>query len=297
MTKPSSWSPARLAEPTPQQKTIEALPSAERRVAVAVYGFADQTGQFKDSENVQTLSRAVTQGATSVLVKALQDAGGRNFFQVIERERLDNLLRERSVIREMRAAYLGETELNTKALPPLLFAGILLEGGIIGYDSNTKTGGIGARFLGIGGGTKYREDTVTVYLRAISTKTGEVLLSVNSRKQIVSVALGADAFRFVGFKDLIEIDSGITYNEPVQLALQQAIEKSVYALILEGAEQRLWCFRSDALTAERLVRAHIAERDRTPVTSVRLPADAQGRTYSTACAGGTTAPAAAPATK
>lgn len=283
LDRPSTWAPPHIAQATPAQRTLEGLPPAERRVAVAVYGFTDQTGQFKDSDTVQTLSRAVTQGATSILIKALQDSGQRNFFQVIERERLDNLLRERSVIREMRSAYLGEAELNTKALPPLLFAGILLEGGIIGYDSNTKTGGIGARFLGIGGSTKYREDTVTVYLRAISTKTGEVLLSVNSRKQIVSVGVGADAFRYVGFKDLLEIDSGITYNEPVELALQQAIEKSVYALIMEGAEQRLWCFRSDVPTAERLVREHIAERDHLKLADVRLPADAQGRTYSTAC--------------
>ncbi len=283
VTKPSTWSPPHIAQATPAQKTLENLPPAERKVAVAVYGFSDQTGQFKDSDSVQTLSRAVTQGATSILVKALQDSGHRSWFQVIERERLDNLLKERSVIREMRAAYLGETELNRTALPPLLFAGILLEGGIIGYDSNTKTGGVGARFLGIGGSTKYREDTVTVYLRAISTKTGEVLLSVNSRKQVVSVALGADAFRYVGFKDLLEIDSGITYNEPVELALQQAIEKSVYALIMEGAEQRLWCFRADQPTAERLVREHIAERDHHQLAEVKLPADAQGRTYSTAC--------------
>lgn len=283
VSHPSTWSPPHIAQATQSQKTLENLPPAERKVAVAVYGFSDQTGQFKDSDSVQTLSRAVTQGATSILVKALQDAGQRSWFQVIERERLDNLLKERSVIREMRAAYLGETELNRNALPPLLFAGILLEGGIIGYDSNTKTGGIGARFLGIGGSTKYREDTVTVYLRAISTKTGEVLLSVNSRKQVVSVALGADAFRYVGFKDLLEVDSGITYNEPVELALQQAIEKSVYALIMEGAEQRLWCFRADQPTAERLVREHIAERDHRKLTEVRLPADLQGRTYSTAC--------------
>lgn len=283
MTRPSTWSPPRIAQATSQARILDRLPPPDRRITVAVYGFTDQTGQFRDSDTVQTLSRAVTQGGTSILVKTLQDAAGREFFQVVERERLDNLLRERSVIREMRSAYLGETQLNTQALPPLLFAGILLEGGIIGYDSNTKTGGIGARFLGIGGSTKYREDTVTVYLRAISTKTGEVLLSVNSRKQVVSVAVGADAFRYVGFKDLLEVDTGITYNEPVNLALQQAVEKSVYQLILEGAEQRLWCFRTTPAYAEGLVRAHLAERDRLDPRTVTLPRDARGQATSTAC--------------
>src|SRR3546814_1158311 len=113
----------------------------------------------------------------------------------------------------MRAAYLGETKLNRQALPPLLFAGVILEGGIIGYDTNTKTGGVGARFLGIGGSTKYREDTVTVYLRAVSVKTGEVLLTVSVRKSIASIGLSADAFRYVAFKELLEVEAGIATKD------------------------------------------------------------------------------------
>ena len=128
-------------------------------MAIAVYGYTDQTGQFKPAENVQSLSRAVTQGATSVLIKALQDAGDGRWFTVVERERLDNLLKERRIIADMRERYLGEKKINPQALPPLLFAGVLLEGGIIGFDSNTKTGGAGARLLGIGGDVQYREDT------------------------------------------------------------------------------------------------------------------------------------------
>jgi curli production assembly/transport component CsgG len=48
---------------TPTNKSLLTLPPAKARVAVAVYEYADQTGQFKASENFQTLSRAVTQGA------------------------------------------------------------------------------------------------------------------------------------------------------------------------------------------------------------------------------------------
>jgi len=194
------------------------LPPAGQKVAIAVYGFTDQTGQFKPTDGAQTLSRAVTQGATSILVKSLHEAGRRSWFTVIEREKLDNVLRERAVIREMRSSYLGEKTINPQALPPLLFAGVLLEGGIIGYDSNTKSGGSGARFLGIGGQTQYREDTVTVYLRAVSVKTGEVLSSVSMRKSIASIAVGASAFRYVAFRELLELEAGVTYNEPDQLA-------------------------------------------------------------------------------
>ncbi len=40
------------------------------------------------------------------------------------------------------------TEQPQPNLPSLLFAGLILDGGIIGYDCNTVTGGLGARYLG-----------------------------------------------------------------------------------------------------------------------------------------------------
>jgi curli production assembly/transport component CsgG len=245
---------------TQTQALLNQLPPPQRPVAIAVYGFTDQTGQFKPSAQGQTLSRAVTQGASSILVKALQDAGNRNWFTVVERERLDNLLKERQIIGEMRKRYLGEQEVDPNALPALLFAGVLLEGGIVGYDTNTVTGGAGAAFLGIGARTEYRQDTVTVYLRAVSVRTGEVLANVTASKTIASQALGASAFKFVAFRELLEAEAGITSNEPDQVALQQAIEKAVYGLVLEGVELDLWRF-NDMQAAMPLLSAYRAERD------------------------------------
>ena len=60
---------------TEVNQSLRDLPPPSQKVVVAVYNYADQTGQFKPSETTQTLSRAVTQGATSVLIKALQDVG------------------------------------------------------------------------------------------------------------------------------------------------------------------------------------------------------------------------------
>jgi len=245
---------------TQTQALLNGLPAPQRAVAIAVYGFTDQTGQFKPSETGQTLSRAVTQGASSILVKSLQDAGNRDWFTVVERERLDNLLRERQIISEMRKRYLGEQEIDPNALPALLFAGVLLEGGIVGYDTNTVTGGAGAAFLGIGARTEYRQDTVTVYLRAVSVRTGEVLANVTDSKTIASQSLGASAFKFVAFRELLEAEVGITSNEPDQIALQQAIEKAVYGLVLEGVELDLWRF-NDMEAAMPLMAAYRAERD------------------------------------
>ena len=251
---------AHFPKKTQTQELLNGLPSPQRPVAIAVYGFTDQTGQFKPTETGQTLSRAVTQGASSILVKALQDAGNRGWFTVVERERLDNLLRERQIIGEMRKRYLGEQEIDPNALPALLFAGVLLEGGIVGYDTNTVTGGAGAAFLGIGARTEYRQDTVTVYLRAVSVRTGEVLANVTTSKTIASQALGASAFKFVAFRELLEAEAGITSNEPDQIALQQAIEKAVYGLVLEGVELDLWRFE-DMAAAQPLMAAYRAERD------------------------------------
>jgi curli production assembly/transport component CsgG len=241
-TIPETTSLAFIPHQTQTQRLLAAIPAPERPVAVAVYDFSDQTGQFKQSDTTQTLSRAVTQGASAILVKALQDAGDRKWFTIVERESLKDLLSERQIIREMRERYLGEKGVNPQALPALLFAGVLLEGGVISYDTNTVTGGAGAAFLGIGGHTEYRQDTVTVYLRAVSVRTGEVLTTVTASKTIASKAISANAFKFVAFKELLEAEAGITTNEPSHLALQQAIEKAVYGLVMEGVELHLWNF-------------------------------------------------------
>jgi len=257
---PETSSLAVIPERTQTQRLLGDIPPPARPVAVAVYGFTDQTGQFKPNEQGQTLSRAVTQGGGSILVKALQDAGNRQWFTIVEREQLRNLLNERQIIREMRERYLGERDVNPQALPAMLFAGVLLEGGIISYDTNTVTGGAGAAFLGIGGRTEYRQDTVTVYLRAVSVRTGEVLTSVTASKTIASEAIGASAFKFVAFKELLEAEAGFTTNEPDQLALQQAIEKAVYGLIMEGVDLKLWDF-ADANAGWPMLWRYRQERD------------------------------------
>ena len=259
-TLPEMSSLAVIPQRTQTQNLLSAIPAPQRPVAIAVYGFTDQTGQFRPNEAGQTLSRAVTQGGGSILVKALQDAGNRQWFTIVERESLRNLLNERQIIREMRERYLGETAVNAQALPAMLFAGVLLEGGIVGYDSNTVTGGAGAAFLGIGAHSEYRQDTVTVYLRAVSVRTGEVLTTVTASKTIASKALGASAFKFVAFKKLLEAEAGVTTNEPDHLALQQAIEKAVYARVMEGVELKLWDF-ADARAGHDMLWRYKQERD------------------------------------
>jgi curli production assembly/transport component CsgG len=241
VVEPPTHAPT-LQPATAARRELLYIPPPAAPIAVAVYDYPDQTGQLRASDTVQSLSRAVSQGGTSILVRALQDAGNGNWFTVVERENLDNLLKERQIIREMRQRYLGETETPASVLPSLLFAGVLLEGGIIGYDNNVETGGIGARYLAIGAAREYRRSTVTVHLRAVSVRTGEVLSSVVTSKTVASVALQSSVFKFVSYDELMEFEAGVTANEPSQIALQQAIEKAVYALILDGVNNGLWDF-------------------------------------------------------
>ncbi len=92
---PEMSSLAVIPQRTQTQNLLAAIPAPQRPVAIAVYGFTDQTGQFRPNEAGQTLSRAVTQGGGSILAKALQDAGNRQWFTIVERESLRNLLNER----------------------------------------------------------------------------------------------------------------------------------------------------------------------------------------------------------
>ncbi|KAF2508336.1 hypothetical protein EYY60_14495 [Flavobacterium zhairuonense] len=224
-------------ENTPATAKLVEMPKPKEQIVVGVYKFKDQTGQYKPTELGSTFSTAVTQGATSILIKALQDS---KWFIPIERENLGNLLNERNIIRSTRQEYASKTEPNEAVLTPLLFAGVLLEGGIISYDTNIITGGFGARYFGAGGSTQYRQDRVTVYLRLVSTSNGKILNTVYVSKTILSQSIDASLFRYVNLNRLLEVETGFTRNEPIQMAVTEAIEKAVEGLIVDGIKDKLW---------------------------------------------------------
>jgi curli production assembly/transport component CsgG len=205
------------------------------KITVAVYAFPDETGQRKQVG----LSTAVSQGADVWVIQSLMAVGDGGWFSVVERASLDNLVKERQLIRSTRELYDGAQ--STDALAPMLFAGLILEGGIVGYDTNTTSGGAGARFLGLGANDQYRTDQVTVSLRLVSVQTGEILLTVSSTKTIASTSNGADVFRFLDLGTrALEIESGNAANEPVNYAIRTAIEFAVLQMLYEGRECGLW---------------------------------------------------------
>lgn len=234
-------------EGTSTKDRLIALPDldGQPKITIAVYRFTDQTGQRKPSTKFSQLSTAVTQGGSMFIVDALKCVSGGDWFQVLEREGLDNLIKERQLIRSTRTEYDGEQQVGN-ILKPLVFAGLILEGSIIGYDSNIKTGGQGARYLGIGLSEQYRVDQVTVALRMVSVQSGEILLTTNVTKTIASHSKGGDVFTFLDMNTkALELESGVAVNEPVTYAIRTAIEFAILELIYEGKDKGYWKFKEE----------------------------------------------------
>jgi curli production assembly/transport component CsgG len=263
--------------PNKMQKEFDILPPPNgKKVSVAVYSFADKTGQRKPTANIASLSSAVTQGAEVFLIKALQDVGRAQWFDVVERVGIDSITKERTIIRQMREAYEGK---DAKPLMPLAFAGIIMEGGIIGYDSSTESGGAAYRFLGIGPQTQYSKDTVTISLRAVSVNTGRVLVAVHVTKIVYSTADSVAVLKYIDNKNIasqifgnagnansvtggmFEFETGLTINEPGTLAVKATVEAAVVELIKEGERKGVWEFKREE-----------ARNDVKPATTVAPPA-------------------------
>ncbi len=221
-----------------QSEELKNLPAAKLKPSVAIYpnSFRDLTGQRKSNSSFALFSTAITQAPEAFLIRALKHAANGQFFTVVERVGLDNLTKERQLIRSTRQEFKEDNKMK-----PLLFAGLIIEGGVISYESNNKSGGLGARYLGIGTSKQYREDTVTISLRLVSVSTGEVLIETLVSKNIISTSVSQDIFRFIeAGTELVEVEGGIAENESVSIALQKAIETGILNIIYIGIERGYW---------------------------------------------------------
>lgn len=212
-------------------------------ITVAMYGFTDMTGQRKENDKFSVLSSAVTQGGEVFLIKALQDAGRGKWFQVVERVGLDNLIKERQLIRNQRETYEGK---EAKPLSPMLIAGVMIQGGIVGYDTNVGSGGAGAAVLGIGATTQYRTDVVTVAIRLVSVHTGEVLISAGATKTVLSTNVNGNMLKFVDQGTMsVQMEAGSSINEPGTTSVKMAAEAAVVDMIKQGVSKGLWQYKKE----------------------------------------------------
>jgi curli production assembly/transport component CsgG len=221
-----------------QSVALAEVSPAKRKPIIAVYAnsFQDLTGQRKSNSSFALFSTAVTQAPEALLIRALKHAANGEFFRVVERVGLDNLTKERQLIRSTRENFEQDQKLQ-----PLLFAGLIIQGGVISYDTNVESGGIGARYLGIGTSKQYREDVVTISLRLVSVSTGEILVETTVSKNVLSTSVSQDVFKFYEQgTELVEIEGGVAENEVGSIALQKAIEAGVFNLIEIGIERGYW---------------------------------------------------------
>jgi len=221
-----------------QSEELKNLPAASVMPTVAIYpnSFKDLTGQRRSNSTFALFSTAITQAPEAFLIRALKHTSRGEFFRVVERVGLDDLTKERQLIRSTRKEFKEDNKMK-----PLLFAGLLIQGGVISYEANLKSGGAGARYLGVGNSKQYREDTITISLRLVSVSTGEVLTETLVSKSIISTSISQDIFRFIETgTELVEIEGGVSENESVSIALQKAIETGVLNIINIGIERGYW---------------------------------------------------------
>jgi len=254
--------------PNKMQKEFDLVPApASKKITVAVYSFKDLTGQRKATPNIASFSTAVTQGAEPFLIKALQDVGRGEWFDVVERVNVDNLVKERTIIKQMRDAYEGAA---AKPLAPMQFAGIIIEGGIIGYDASTESGGAAYKWLGIGPQTQYSKDVVTVSLRAISVNTGKVLATVTVNKTEYSTADSIAVLKFLKEgTQAFEFETGLTINEPTSLAVKATVEAGVVELIKEGQRKGIWDYRKEGVVEQPVVEAKPTVKPEEPTAETK----------------------------
>jgi len=231
---------AHLQQPnTPTYRDLTNLPEPAGKILAAVYNFRDMTGQYKSSPS-SNISTQMTQGAASILIHSLKES---RWFDVVEREGLQDLLTERKVNRATNKKK-GKAKVKVPSLPTLLPANVIFEGGIVAYDTNVQTGGEGARYLGTGSFEKYQVDQVTVILRVIDVRNGRILDTVETTKTILSVKLDGSLFKYIAFKKLLEAEAGYSYNEPSQMAVQEAIQAAIVHLIARGILGGLWALQN-----------------------------------------------------
>ena len=250
---------AKLTPNTKVTRDLTQLPEPRAKVPVAVYSLRDQTGQYKTSPD-SPYSTQVTQGAATMLINALRNSG---WYMPVEREGLQNLLTERRIVRAIESpSDKGKPIIN---LPNLMPASLIIEGGIIAYESNVRTGGKGANYLGIGSSTQYRVDQVTASLRSIDIRSGQVLNTVSVTKTIYSYQFSANVYAYVAYQKLLQGETGFTTNEPAQLAVREALESAVIHLTVQSVHDRILELKNEQDWASPIIQAYLREG----VTNIR----------------------------
>ncbi len=230
------------------------LLNIQRQLAEAKRRVADLQSLGKEPAGSSAAQLTAAQRDVFISEQEAALAAGQLKVAQLEKQLADAQANERSAFFQQAASIARAKEeiakQYAKQLPSLPYSNIILKGAITGYDSNETTGGLGAKHLGIGGDVQYRRDIVTVSLRAIDVRSGEVLISTTSTKTVYSKAVNGQVFKFVTVDKLLQLEAGITRNEIPSLAVRHAFELAVFSMIAEGARTGLWRFAESGVGRE-----------------------------------------------
>ena len=139
------------------------------------------------------MSTEPPQGLSSILMQELHRAGDERLYRVVERENVEALIKESRIV----VASLPEEQ--GSQLTPLLLSVIILTGGAVSYDRTVTQDLRGLGFRSVNGLREIVTDQVDVILRAVSVKSGEMLVWIHTRKLVISARSGISGLYILRF--------------------------------------------------------------------------------------------------
>ena len=229
-------------DPTPNYAkewiTLHKIKKNDPVYSIAVIGIQDKTGSLESPGG----SRSVTQGATE-LVKYLLDRKPYSKFVIQhDRQNLEYLIRERSIAERYNQDLENPTNssrLNSLIspaieyikLPNLKPVEILVSGAVVGYDKTMQDSVQGISINVIRATTKSSIDEVGLTLFFTDVATGKIYASHSSRQKIRSFSSGGGYLGYPSRDLLFELESGVSENDSITLAILAAAEDCLANLI------------------------------------------------------------------
>jgi curli production assembly/transport component CsgG len=102
---------------------------------------------------------------------------------------------------------------------------------------------------------------VTVNLRNVDVRTGQVVNSVSVTKTIFSHEVSSSIYKFVSYKTLLQAEGGYSTNEPSQLAVKEAIESAVIHLTVQGVRDQVWALNNPQDWFQPIVQNYLREAE------------------------------------
>jgi len=223
--------PEMLQPPLEHTKTRESLiaqrPANHVPYNIGIYNCFDSTGQKRKGLGGSDFSSAVPQDCAPFLISSFRSVP---FYRVLERSRVDDIIKERQLATAMHG------ELGKKILGSMHIADAVMMGQIISYDRSSSQAAGGLALSAIGASREYVFDTFTFSLRAVSTRTGELIDEVLVKKTVTSLQVDGHVLRLIG-TNMASLEYGMAENETVGIALQEAVDLAVRTLTEQGIKK------------------------------------------------------------